>query len=122
MEATTIQRYIHTTPRKLRLVADMVRRMEPNQALNVLRFTPKMAAKDLSSAIKTALGNARQVGVDSEKVLFKVLEINEGPKMRRFRAAPRGRVSPYKKRMVNIKIVLSDEGKVASQRTAKEEK
>lgn len=112
MEITSTQKFIHTTPRKLRLVADMVRKMQPGQVLDILRFTQKMAARDLSSAIKTALGNAKQAGIDSEKVTFKSLEISEGPKISRFRVgtAGRGRGRPYKRRMSHIKIVLSDGG------------
>ena len=109
MDAVTIQKYIHTPPRKLRLVADMVRKMSPSQALDVLQVTPKMAAKDLIKALQTVLVNAKQQGLDAEKMVFKKIEINESTKMRRFRAGTKGRVKPYKKRMSHIKIVLSDE-------------
>lgn len=110
MEVMTTQKFIHTTPRKLRLVTDMIKKMPPGAALTILKFTPKMAAKDLSAAIKTALGNAKQSGLDTSKIVFKKLEINEGPKMRRFRAGTRGRVKPYKRRLSHIKIVLTDGG------------
>lgn len=109
MEAVTIQKFIHTSPRKLRLVADMVRKVEPLKALELMRFTFKYASKDLADAIKTALANAKQKGIDEEKVVFKKIEINESMKMRRYRAGTRGRVKPYKRRMSNIKIVLTDE-------------
>lgn len=109
MEIQTIQKYIHTSPRKLRLVADMVRKMDPSKALNILRITPKLAAKDLEKALQTVLANAKQQGLDIEKVNFKKIEINESMKMRRFRAGTRGRVKPYKRRMSHIKIILSDE-------------
>ena len=110
MEVQTIQKYIHTSPRKLRLVADMVRFMQPAKALDVLQVTQKAAAKDLAKALETVLANARQAGLDQAKVGFKKIEINESMKMRRFRAGTRGRVKPYKRRMAHIKIVLSDEG------------
>lgn len=112
MEVQTIQKYIHTTPRKLRLVSDMVRSLPPTKALDVLQLTPKMAAEDLVKALQTALANAKQAGMDSEKVFFKKIEINESMKMRRFRAGTKGRVRPYKRRMSHIKIVLSDELRV----------
>ncbi|MBI2196282.1 50S ribosomal protein L22 [Candidatus Daviesbacteria bacterium] len=108
MEITTIQKYIHTSPRKLRLVTDMVRNMEPARALAVLGLTPKVAAKDLGKALKTVLANAKQRGLDTSKLTFKKVEINESIKMRRFRAGTKGRVRPYKRRMSHIKIVLSD--------------
>lgn len=109
METIAIQKYIHTTPRKLRLLADMVRKVDPQEALNVLGVTPKAAAKDLSLAIKVALANAKQKGLLEGKVLFKSIEINEAGKMKRYRAGTRGRARPYTKKMSHIKIVLSDE-------------
>lgn len=111
METVTIQKFIHTSPRKLRLVADMVRKMPPMRSLDTLRFTPKAAARDLSLAIKTALANAKQQGLT--EIYFKTMEVNEGPKMKRFRAGTRGRAKSYVRRMSHIKIVLSDkkEGK-----------
>lgn len=115
MEVQTIQKYIHTSPRKLRLVADMVRKMNPNQALGVLRLTPKAAAKDLEKALQTVLANAKQQGLDAGKVNFKTIEVNESMKMRRFRAGTKGRVRPFKRRMSHIKIVLSDDLKLKTQ-------
>jgi large subunit ribosomal protein L22 len=114
MEVTTIQKYIHATPRKLRLVADMVRKMLPSQALNILQATPKMAAQDLEKALSTVLANAKQQGLDASKLTFSKIEVNESMKMRRFRSGTRGRVKPYKKRMSHIKIVLTDEQGQAS--------
>jgi len=126
MEIQTIQKYIHTTPRKLRLVADMVRSMEPTRALDVLRVTPKYAARDLIKALETVLANAKQAGMDTTKVGFKKLEVDESVKMRRFRAGTRGRVKPYKRRMSHIKIILTDDlsekGKVKSEKLEKTEK
>lgn len=108
MEVITIQRYLHTSPRKLRLLADMVRKMPPLKALDLLRITPKYAARDLAKALQTVLANAKVAGMDVEKIGFKKLEIDESTKMRRFRAGTRGRVKPYKRRMSNIRIVLTD--------------
>lgn len=108
MEITGIQKYIHTSPRKLRLVADMVREMTPNDSLNVLGITPKAAALDLAKAIETVLANGKQRGLDISKLVFKTIEINESTRMRRFRAGTRGRVKPYKRRMSHIKIVLTE--------------
>lgn len=118
MEIIANQKFIHISPRKLRLVADAIRKMDPNRALERLHFTNKAAAKPLASAIKTVITNARQIGM--ENLSFKTIEINEGPKMRRFRAGSRGRVKPYKRRMSHIKIVLSDELVVQSEQPRKE--
>lgn len=109
MEITQIQKNLHHSPRKLRLVADLIRRQKPTQALLTLRFTRKAAAIPLSKAIQTALGNAKSQKIDESNLTFKSLEINEGQKMKRFRAGTRGRVKRYVKKMSHIKIVLSDE-------------
>lgn len=104
--------YIHTqknishTPRKLRLLADALRAMKPEQALDWLEFSPRGASSDLSKAIKSALANAGKEGLE-----FKRLEINEGMSLKRFRpgTAGKGRGRPYKKRLSHIRIILTDE-------------
>ena len=103
----TIQKNLKSSPRKLRLVADMVRKMSPSQAVLQLRFTNTAAAPLLAKAIKTVLANAG----NAEGLTFKTIEINDGLKMRRMRVgtAGRGRGRPYKKRMANVKIVLTDD-------------
>lgn len=109
MEFITIQKNIQNSPRKLRLVATMVRKMDPYAALDVLQFTSNAAARPLAQAIKTVIANAGS----KEGLSFKSVEINEGLKMRRYRVgtAGRGRGRPYKKRTSHIKIILTDEVK-----------
>ncbi len=114
MEITSTQKFIHNTPRKLMLVADMVRKQSPTQALVTLQFTPKAATVPLSKAIKTALANAVQLNANVDNLVFKKIEINEGPVIKRARSMGRGFVGGYKKRMSHIKIVLSDELEVKS--------
>lgn len=110
MDITHTQKNIQNSPRKMRLVADMIRRQKPIQALTTLKFVNRAAAKDLIKAIQAALANAKQRGQETETMVFKKLEVNEGFKMKRFRAAPRGRVRRYVKRTSQVKIVLSDQG------------
>jgi len=107
LEFTAIQKNIGHTPRKLRYVADMIRKMTPERAIEALQFTNRAASVDLVKAIKTALAN----GGNKEGLGFKKIEINEGTKIKRYRVgtAGRGRGRPYKRRMTHIKIVLSDE-------------
>lgn len=107
MEYMTNQKNIQSSPRKLRLVADMIRKMSPERALETLQFTNKAAALPLAKAIKTAVANAGKV----ENLAFKKLEINEGSKLKRYRpgTAGRGRGRPYKRRWSNIKVVLTDD-------------
>lgn len=107
MEYTTIQKNIGDSPRKLRLVADMIRKMKPEQAIEMLSFTNRAAASPLAKAIKTAVANSNGKG----SLVFKKIEINEGMKMKRNRVgtAGRGRSRPFRRRLSHIKIVLTDE-------------
>jgi large subunit ribosomal protein L22 len=124
MQYLSIQKNINSSPRKLRLVADMVRKMRPEDAVETLKFTNQAAATPLAKAIKTAVANAS----GATNLSFKSIEVNEGMKMRRYRVgtAGRGRGRPYKKRFSHIKVVLTDEIieelKVKVQKTRKEQK
>lgn len=111
MEYVSIQKNVGDSPRKLRLVADMVRGLTPEKAIEILQFTNKAAALPLAKAIKTALANAASSASGAANLVFKKIEINEGMKMKRYRVgtAGRGRGRPYKRRLSHIKIVLSDE-------------
>jgi large subunit ribosomal protein L22 len=107
MEYTHVQKNIDSTPRKLRLVAGMVRGTPHEQAVDILKFTSKAAALPLAKAIQTAVANTGS----KTGLFFKKIEINEGIKMRRYRVgtAGRGRGRPYKLRFSHIKVVLTDE-------------
>lgn len=114
MEITNIQKYTHTSPRKMRLVVDMIKKMHPVAAMTTLHFTSKSAAGDLKKIISTAVGNAKQGGLNVNGLYFKSIEVNEGPTMKRFRPGSKGRALPYQRRMSHVKIVLSDEVKQSS--------
>lgn len=90
-------------------MSDMIRKMTPVRAMQILQFTNKAAAKPLMKAISTVLANAKQQNLDPKELVFKSLEINEGARMRRYHAEARGRVNPYKKRMSHIKVVVSSQ-------------
>lgn len=86
----------------------MIKNMKPAGAVQILQFTNKSAAIPLSKAIKTVLGNAKSQNLDADSMIFKSIEVNEGTKMKRFRAGTKGRAKPYKKRLTHLKIVLTD--------------
>lgn len=101
---------IRISPRKAKLVADLVRRQTPSQALTSLKFTTKRAGEPLSKAIASAIANAKHnFGLDEKLLKFKKLEILKGRTIKRYRFAARGRVRPILKRTTNIKVVLEAE-------------
>lgn len=112
MEVIAYQKFIRTSPRKLRLVADSVRKMHPTKALVELEFMPKRAALTLRKVMRQAIANAVNNNKLEEKALkIKHILIEEGPRFKRFRAAARGRARMILKRSSHIKIVLEDKQK-----------
>jgi large subunit ribosomal protein L22 len=106
MEIKTVQRFIRTSPYKLRLVVNLIKGLSPRESLEALPFTGKRAAEPLSKAIKVALANAKDQGISESDLVFKEIQINEGPRLKRGRPVSRGRWHPYKRRMSHIRIVL----------------
>lgn len=107
MQFIAYQKMLRTSPRKLRLVADSVRAMAPAEALVHLDFIHKRAAGMLRTVMKQAVSNAwsaQQVAAD--KLVTKHIMIEEGPRYKRFRAAPRGRARMVQKKTSHIKVVL----------------
>lgn len=115
MESKTYIKNIRISPRKLRILLGSVKPMKPDQTLPFLWYTPKKGARVLYQAIKSAIENAKQVLKVNESVLkFKLLTIEEGPSLKRFRAGGRGTAKAFKHRLSHIRIILEagkEEGK-----------
>lgn len=107
MKAT--QKYIRTSARKLRLVADAVRGLPVIPALNYLKFMEKRAAEPLYKAIKAALAAGKNQGEKEDNLIVKIIDIGEGPTYKRWRAVSRGGAHSIAKRTSHIRVSL--EGK-----------
>lgn len=107
MEYQATAKYIHTSTRKLRLVADSIRRLSPVAAVARLSQLSQHAAVPLESAISSALANAKSKEANLDALQFKTIEIMGGPAMKRWHAVSRGQAHAYKKRMTHIRIILS---------------
>lgn len=101
------QKYLIMSPRKIRLIAGIVKKMKPLVALERLPFIQRRAGEVLSKVIKSAVANAKNQGVPDTDLVFKEIQIGEGPRLKRGRAASRGRWHPFKKRMSHIRVVLT---------------
>lgn len=106
MEFIAVQKFIRTSPRKLRVVVGMVKSLPPARVLEELPFSGKKSAEPLLKVIATALANAKQQGVDGSTLEIKEIQIGEGPRMKRWRPGARGRAKPYKRPMSHIRVVL----------------
>ena len=112
MKIKAIAKDIGIPPRKIKLVADMVRGRKVEEALNILRFAPTPAAKAVAKVIKSASANAEnnyQMDPAELKVVF--IAADEGRTLKRYRPQARGRFSPILKRSTHIKVFVSEEEK-----------
>jgi large subunit ribosomal protein L22 len=106
MEIKAVQKFVRMSPRKLRLVVPMVKDLKPAEALEILPHIGKRAAEPISKVIKTALANAKEKGINERDLFFKEIQINDGPRLKRWRPGARGRVKPYQRKMSHIRVIL----------------
>ena len=100
---------VKISPRKARLVADLVRGMNVQDALDALKFTKKRTAPILSKMIYAAVSNASQKAtVDTDLLVVKEVYVNEGPTEKRFLPRAQGRATPIRKRSSHITVKLSE--------------
>jgi large subunit ribosomal protein L22 len=100
-------KFIRTSARKLRLVADLVRHQSPEEAVTVLTHLRKRAATPLLKTLKQALANAvNNHNLPKDTLLIQSIEVNEGPTYKRWQPVSRGRAHSIFKRTSHIKIVL----------------
>lgn len=102
-------RYLRTTPRKARLVVDMIRGKYTEEALSVLQFTPKRAARTVERVLKSAIANAEQRDdVNVDNLFISKVTVNGGPTLKRLRPAPMGRAVRFLKRTCHITVELDE--------------
>ena len=112
MQAKALRKYIKSSPRKMRLVVDLVRGKSVDEAIKILRFTPNMAAKTAEVVLKSAMSNLKHkadeegLNYDTNEVLVKQVFVNQGPTMKRIRPAPMGRAFRVRKRSNHLTIML----------------
>jgi large subunit ribosomal protein L22 len=109
MEAKAVAKYIRVSPQKTRIVAENIKGKGVEDALNILRFTPKKAAKILSKVLYSAVSNAEQMpGVDVDSLIVDTVMVNEGPTWKRIQPRAMGRAYRIRKRTSHITIVVKE--------------
>ena len=99
------------TPRKIRLVARMLRGLPVLQAQAILKTLPKGACRPIGKVLDSAVANASRKGTwTAEQLVISRIEANEGPVMKRYRAAAMGRATEIRKRMSHLTIELDIPG------------
>lgn len=112
MQAKALKKYIRSSPRKMRLVIDLIRGKNAEEALDILKFTKNNASKVAYDVLKSAVSNlnykADQEGLSYEpnEILVKTVFVNQGPTMKRIQPAPMGRAFRIRKRTNHLTIEL----------------
>ncbi len=122
MEARAILKNVPTSPRKMRLVVDLVRGKDVNQALAILKFQSKVGAEYLHKLVLSAVSNWQQGNPDErveEADLFvKTIFVDGGRMLKRMRPAPQGRGHRIRKRSNHITVVLDSKVSAAVEEEA----
>ena len=119
MEIKSTQKYIITSPKKIREVLPLIIKLSPMRAYEVLPFSGKRAAEKLRKVVGSALANARQQGLKEDDLYFKEIQVTDGPRLKRWRAGARGMAKPYVRKLSHIRVVLGvREGKVVENKKA----
>lgn len=109
MEAKAVSRYIGVSARKTRLVAENIKGKPVEDAMNILTFTPKKAARLLNKVLHSAVANAEQLpGVDIDSLYVKSVVVDEGPTQKRIMPRAMGRAYRIRKRTSHITIVVDE--------------
>jgi len=111
-EITAKLRHLRIAPRKVRLVADLIRGKMALQSLAVLRHTTKKAARPMAKLLQSAIVNAKNnFQLDEDNLYISKLFVDEGPKLKRWRPRAMGRAYPIQKKTSHITICLKERGK-----------
>ena len=109
MEAKAVARYVRISPRKVRLVVNLIRGKNINDAFAILRFTPKGSAEDVTKVLKSAVANAEHnYDMKVEDLIVSQIYVDEGPTMKRLKPRAHGRADRIRKRTSHITIFVGE--------------
>ena len=129
MEAKAVNRYIPSSPRKMRLVVDLIRGKNVEEAISILHFSPKHASKVVEKVLRSAISNLQNKAegkrIETQNLYVKSAFVDGGPSMKRILPAPMGRAYRILKRSNHLTIVVAEreeEVKPTIQKNVKAEK
>lgn len=126
MEAKAVNRYIPSSPRKMRLVVDLIRGKNVEEAISILHFSPKHASKVVEKVLRSAISNLQNKAegkrIDTQNIYIKSAFVDGGPSMKRILPAPMGRAYRILKRSNHLTIVVAERESENAQNTQTLEK
>ena len=109
LQASATLKYARISSRKVKIVADLIRGKDADEALAIVKFTPKAASEIVEKLLKSAIANAENNhGMKSNKLYVAEIYANQGPTLRRIRPAAKGSAVRIRKRTSHITIVLKE--------------
>ena len=109
MSYQAVHRFARISARKARLAIDMIRGRGVQDALNILKFSPHLAATLISKVLTSAVASASEAEADVEDLYVLEARVDEGPVMKRIQPKDRGRAHPILKRTSHISVVVEQE-------------
>lgn len=119
-EAKAVARFVRISPRKARSVANSIKGKNVSEALTILEFSPKKAARIIKKVLRSAIANAvNNYGLSEENLYVYTCYVNDGPRMKRIWPRGRGSADIIQKRMSHITVIVRDR---EAEKAAKNEK
>lgn len=109
MEAKAVARFVRIAPRKARQVIDLIRGKQVDEAMNILRFTPRVSAEVITKVLKSAVANAENnFELSRNGLIVSEAFVDQGPTMKRFHPRAQGRMAMIHKKTSHITIVVKE--------------
>ena len=106
MEAKAIARYVRVSPRKARMVVDLIRGKQVVRAREILQFSDRNVAEVIEKVLNSAIANATRDGVKEESLVVKATYADEGPTIKRIRPRAKGMATRILKRTSHITVIV----------------
>ncbi len=109
MEVKAVSRYIRLSPRKVRQVVDLIRGKKIDEALAILKYTPKRASEVVTKVVKSAAANAENnLQMSKDELFVTACYVDQGPTYKRYRPRAMGRADILRRRTSHITVVVGD--------------
>ena len=108
MEATAKATHVRIAPRKVQIVLDLIRNKPCDEALAILKYTPKAACEPLEKLLKSAMANAENKVMDTSSLFVSECKVDQGPTLKRIRPRAQGRAYRINKKTSHITLVVKE--------------
>ena len=108
MEATAKATYVRIAPRKVQIVLDLSRNKPCDEAMAILKYTPKAACEPLYKLLKSAMANAEMKNMDVTRLYVAACSVDQGPTLKRIRPRDKGRAYRINKKTSHINLTLKE--------------